>query len=114
MEVLPRVQADYAKHGDWNFVRDNPDAWCVLMCPELAQNLPPRALPISDQTGAVFCFALLDRNYRVVIGNPDVSRADMLRPVVVNGQTVGWMGMLPFEKVLATNDARFYQAQQRL
>ncbi|KER88555.1 histidine kinase [Xanthomonas arboricola pv. celebensis] len=114
LEVLPRVQADYAKHGDWNFIRDNPDAWFVLMRPELPQNLPPRAPPISDQTGAVFRFALLDRDYRVIIGNPDVSRTDTLRPVVVHGQTVGWMGMLPFEKVLTANDARFYQAQQRL
>ncbi|KMM77034.1 histidine kinase [Xanthomonas sp. NCPPB 1128] len=112
LETLPRVRAEYARHGNWDFVRDNPDVWFVLMRPEHGPGTPPRAPPISDQTGAVFRFALLDQDYRPVIGNPDVGRDDILRPVVVGGRTVGWMAMLPFQKALAAADARFYAAQQ--
>ncbi len=113
METMPRIRAGYASHGNWDFVRDNPDAWFVLMRPERRPDLPQRAPPVSDQTGAVFRFALLDRNYNVVIGNSDAGREDILRPVVVDGQTVGWMAMLSFQKVLAAADARFYDAQLR-
>ncbi|MET0550494.1 MAG: sensor histidine kinase efflux regulator BaeS [Xanthomonas sp.] len=111
LEALPRVRAEYARHGNWDFVRDNPDAWFGMMRPEPRPTLPLRP-PISDQTGAVFRFALLDQDYTSVIGNPDVGRDDILRPVVVDGRTVGWMAMLPFQKALAAADARFYAAQQ--
>lgn len=40
-ETLPRVRAEYARHGSWEFVRDNPDAWFVLMRPERGPG-PPR------------------------------------------------------------------------
>ncbi|WAW90946.1 sensor histidine kinase efflux regulator BaeS [Xanthomonas citri pv. malvacearum] len=113
LEALPRVRAEYARHGNWDFARDNPDVWFVLMRPERGSGPPRRAPPISDQTGAVFRFALLDQDYTPVIGNPDVGRDDILRPVVVGGRTVGWMAMLPFQKALAGADARFYAAQQR-
>ncbi|MBO9880604.1 sensor histidine kinase efflux regulator BaeS [Xanthomonas sp. D-109] len=112
-EALPRVRAEYARHGNWEFVRDNPDVWFVLMRPERGPGPPRRAPPISDQTGAVFRFALLDQDFKSLIGNPDVGRDDILRPVVVDGRTVGWMAMLPFQKALAAADARFYTAQQR-
>lgn len=113
MEVLPRVRDGYAAAGDWSFIRDNPDAWYVLMRPEHRQVAGREAPPLSDQTGAVFRFAVLDRDYHVVIGNPEVGKMDVLRPVVVRGQTVGWMAMLPFQKVLARADAQFYEAQRR-
>ncbi|MCI2262174.1 sensor histidine kinase efflux regulator BaeS [Xanthomonas indica] len=113
LEAMPRVRAEYARHGNWDFVRDNPEVWFVLMRPERGPGPPRRAPPISDQTGAVFRFALLDQDYTSVIGNPDVGRDDILRPVVVGGRTVGWMAMLPFQKALAAADARFYAAQQR-
>ncbi|WP_420008226.1 sensor histidine kinase efflux regulator BaeS [Xanthomonas sacchari] len=112
-EALPRVRAEYALHGSWDFVRDNPEVWFVLMRPERGPGPPRRAPPISDQTGAVFRFALLDQDFKSLIGNPDVGRDDILRPVVVDGRTVGWMAMLPFQKALAAADARFYAAQQR-
>ncbi|AJC46297.1 sensor histidine kinase efflux regulator BaeS [Xanthomonas sacchari] len=112
-EALPRVRAEYARHGNWDFVRDNPEVWFVLMRPERGPGPPRRAPPISDQTGAVFRFALLDQDFKSLIGNPDVGRDDILRPVVVDGRTVGWMAMLPFQKALAAADARFYAAQQR-
>lgn len=113
MEVMPRVRAGYAHHGNWDFIRDNPDAWFLLMRPERSAALAPRAPPVSDQTGAVLRFALLDSRYKVLIGNPDVDRSDVMRPVVVDGRTVGWMAMRSFEKVLAVADARFYRAQLR-
>lgn len=113
MEVMPRVRSGYAQRGDWGFIRDNPDAWFLLMRPEKRNAMPLRAPPFSDQTGAVFRFAVLDADYRVVIGNRDADRNDILRPVVVDGRTVGWMAMVPFQKALAVADARFYEAQVR-
>ncbi|MFT4199015.1 MAG: sensor histidine kinase efflux regulator BaeS [Pseudoxanthomonas sp.] len=112
LEVLPRVRDAYAQHGNWQFIRDNPDAWFVMMRPERvdAPRGPARP-PISDQTGAVFRFAVLDRDYRVLVGNREADRTAILRPIQVDGQVVGWMAMLPFERALAAGDARFYARQ---
>jgi len=35
------------------------------------------------------------------------------QPIVVDGETVGWMAMLSFEKVLASAESRFFAAQLR-
>jgi len=112
--MLPRLGKEYLRHGSWNFIRDNPDVWFPLLSPEPHVQGPPLGPPpISDQTGAVFRFAVLDPEYRVLVGNPEAGRDSILRPVEVNGEVVGWMAMLPFQHALAGGDARFYEAQLR-
>lgn len=110
-EVLPRLGAEYATHGSWDFVRDNPSAWFALMRPERRADARPRAPSISDQTGAVPRFAVLDRDYRVLVGNPAAGRDSILRPIDAGGRVVGWMAMVPFQRALGAGDARFFAAQ---
>ncbi|WP_407354543.1 sensor histidine kinase efflux regulator BaeS [Luteimonas sp. R10] len=112
-ELMPRVEAGYARAGSWNLVRANRDGWITLLHPERAPGQPPRAPPVSDQTGGVFRLALLDRDYEVILGNPDAGRDDVIEPVVVDGETVGWMAVVSFEKVLASAESRFFSAQLR-
>ncbi|WP_149194514.1 sensor histidine kinase efflux regulator BaeS [Luteimonas suaedae] len=112
-ELMPRVEAGYARAGSWDQVRANRDGWIALLQPERAPGQPPRAPPVSDQTGGVFRLALLDRDYEVILGNPDAGRDDVIEPVVVDGETVGWMAIVSFEKVLASAESRFFSAQLR-
>jgi len=112
-ELMPRVEAAYAQGGGWEHIREDNDAWIALLKPERVPGQRQRSRPVSDQTGAPFRIAVLDRDYGVVIGNPDAGRDDVLKPVVVDGDAVGWMAMVPFKKVLASAESRFYSAQLR-
>lgn len=112
-ELMPRAEAAYAQAGSWDPVREDNAAWIGLLKPERVPGRQQLRRAVPDQTGAPFRMAVLDRDYRVVIGNPDAGRDDALQPVVVDGQTVGWMAMVPFRKVLASAESRFYSAQLR-
>lgn len=111
-EVLPQVQAGYARHGSWAFLRGNRDAWFDMMRP----TAPPaddalRAPPVSDQTGAVLRFAALDLQGRYLAGNPQARMDGIRLPVQADGRTVGWLVMIPFEKAIAAGDVRFAREQ---
>lgn len=58
--------------------------------------------------------ALMDTQGRLLMGNPAAATPRGVRlPVRVDGQTVGWLSMLPLEKAVERSDVRFYEAQQR-
>lgn len=113
--LLPRLQGEYARHGDWEFVRGHPDVWFTLLRPSEAEeiDIESRVPPVSDQSGAVFRFALLDAQGHRIAGNPAVATDAIRRPVVVDGRTVGWMAMVPFQRVLAGNEQRFIEEQKQ-
>jgi two-component system sensor histidine kinase BaeS len=70
---------------------------------------------VSDQTGAILRFALLDGDGHIVIGNANADAADAIRlPLqTTQGERVGWLAMVPFENAIAAGDVRFYEAQLR-
>ncbi|MFT4190275.1 MAG: sensor histidine kinase efflux regulator BaeS [Comamonas sp.] len=133
-EVLPRVAQAYREHGNWDFLRGQPQAWFELMRPErqAGQTDPSamRAPSVSDQTGAVPRFALLDAQGRWLAGNPGTDSTAIRLPVRVSERgsdtvaetvsepgggepPVGWLAMVPFQQAIAEGDVRFYQAQRR-
>jgi len=114
-EVLPRLAAGYREHGSWDFARGTLDAWRAMMRSNATRNAPPgtRVPPVSDQTGAVPRFALFDVDGVHVMGNPEAGPDAVRLPVTVDGRTVGWLAMIPFQQAIASGDVRFYQAQVR-
>ncbi|GGP28134.1 sensor histidine kinase efflux regulator BaeS [Silvimonas amylolytica] len=112
--VVPRLEAAYGQHGNWDFLHNNMQGWFDFMRPSPGEWHMKESPPISDQTGAVPRFALLDQNYHLVIGNPDASRQSILLPVVVQGRNVGWMALVPFQQAIAAGDVRFFNAQLQL
>ena len=112
--VLPRLASAYRAHGNWDFVRGDVRGWFELLPPEPDPARKKTGPPISDQTGATNRFALLDPRFQLVIGHPAASGASILRPIVVDGTTVGWLAMVPFENVIGAEDMRFYRQQRRM
>lgn len=118
-EVLPRVRQAYARHGSWDFLRNDRQAWFALMRPaDLAEwngndgaTLPPP--PNSDLTGAVVRVGLLDAQEQFVAGYRQVNEALPKKPVVVDGRTVGWLVLAPFEEGTEGADRRFQRSQTR-
>jgi two-component system, OmpR family, sensor histidine kinase BaeS len=104
--LVPSLATAYERHGSWDFVRHNPRAWFSLLLGgsgEVRGADPAsasRRISESDLTGVSLRVALLDADRRLVTGNPDVVGADApMRPIVVNGATVGWLAVLPFQRV---------------
>jgi two-component system sensor histidine kinase BaeS len=119
VEVLPRVQQAYALHGNWDFLRDDREAWFALMRPsdlvewrgnDIAIRPPP---PDSDLSGAVVRLGLLDAQKQFVAGYRQINEAFPKQAVVVNGNTVGWLVLAPFEEGTADADRRFQRSQTR-
>ena len=113
-EVLPRVASAYEKAGDWDFARKDPESWFQLMHPPSIKPPPFRGVPpVSDQTGAILRFAVLDMRGDVVVGNANAAQDAIRLPVTAKGQQVGWLAMVPFQRTIAAGDVRFYDAQVR-
>jgi two-component system sensor histidine kinase BaeS len=116
--VLPNAVAAYRQHGNWDFLRDDPRPWFEIMRPGPSANgerfEPGRSpSPVSDLTGAVLRIALRDADRHVIAGFRQVSDNATERAVVVDGKTVGWVVMTPFQSVSEAGDQRFQQNQAR-
>jgi len=112
-EVAPRLEQAYAVRGSWDFLRVDFREWVDLVSPFLREQGgdPAPRLASSDQTGALARMGLLDADMRRVVGNPDVDANSIRIPIVVEGRTVGWVAMVPFEAVLPKKDERFLEQQ---
>lgn len=114
-EVLPRLEQEYHEQGNWNRLENNFPLFGQLMRPatHFADGTERAVPPISDQTGALFRLALLQPDYRNVIGNPEADRSSILLPIRQGETLVGWLAMVPFQKAVADGDVRFFNAQLR-
>src|SRR3990167_9063904 len=105
--VLPRLRDYYREQRSWDGLREDRKEWFALIHPQGGLRLDQAdwSLPVSDLTGAVFRISLLDAQQRSVISFVEL-RADAPRmPIEVNGQTVGWLVMTPFQSVTEAGGA---------
>lgn len=132
-DFMPDVVAAYKEHGNWEFLRDNPRTWFRLIRPQNrddALKAAPDASaggqpPATDQRtaspepadveliGLNLRVSVLDQDRKLVIGNPHMGPNAILRPIVVDGVTVGWLALLPFREATLAADVRFQQQQFR-
>ncbi len=114
--VLPRLASAYARDGSWEFFRNQPDRWFEVMRPEPGEQQPVHDLKtpqISDLTGALFRIALLDKDKKRVTGYPAIGDDALALPIIVAGETVGWLAVTPFQSVTEAGGERFQQYQLR-
>jgi len=125
--VVPTLAAAYQQHGSWDFLRHDPHAWFTLVASASAprpvsEPHPPTApftgrIPESELTdvslriGVSLRMALLDTERRFIVGNPDVTANAPMRPINVAGHLVGWIAVLPFQRVTAGAGAHLEDRQ---
>jgi two-component system sensor histidine kinase BaeS len=112
--ALPGVTAGYRRHGSWDFLRQQPGLWFRLLRPASGDgsDAGPQDSP-AELTGAIRRFTLLDARRERVAGFERVAARGLERAVVVDGATVGWLVMAPFESVSSAAEKRFAAAQTR-
>ncbi|MES2716845.1 MAG: sensor histidine kinase efflux regulator BaeS [Pseudomonadota bacterium] len=112
--ALPGVVAGYRRHGSWDFLRQQPGQWFRLLRPATGDGSDPGMQDSpAELTGANRRFTLLDARRQRVAGFERVAAQGLERAVVVDGATVGWLVMAPFESVSSAAEKRFAQAQTR-
>ncbi|MDO9074031.1 MAG: ATP-binding protein [Rubrivivax sp.] len=117
--AVPGVTAGYRQHGSWDFLRQRPDLWYRLLRPlpeddrvPLAERLPASPTP-AELTGASRRFTLLDADRLRIVGFASPASVAVERGIVVDGLTVGWLVLTPFESVSSGAEKRFADAQAR-
>ncbi|AMO93285.1 HAMP domain protein [Collimonas fungivorans] len=113
-KILPRLTVAYKEHGSWEFFHTDSMAWLDLIRPQGDFDEINRNLSIADQTGALMRTGLLDTHLQRIAGNLRVDANSIRRPVIVDGQTVGWIAMAPFQEMMSTNDERFLEKQRKV
>jgi len=114
--LVPRMAQAYRQEGSWAFMHNHPQRWFDLLRPDPPQSLEEHDLripPASDLTGTVFRTALLDADHHRVAGYPAIGADALLRPVEVDGRTVGYLAVSPFQSVTEAGGERFQQYQLR-
>jgi two-component system sensor histidine kinase BaeS len=96
-ELAARLAKEYRASGNWEFVRDDYARLRALA-------LPPPTIPR---------LALLDASGHRVVGNPEILEEGAVKPIVVDGTTVGWIGRSPLRRLSNAAEVSFQQEQLR-
>lgn len=119
IQALPGVTAGYRANGSWEFLRQRPDLWYRLLRPVPGEDTPwnemqeARSYTVSDLTGAVRRFTLYDVDHKRIAGFNGPTKNAVEHAVIVDGQTVGWLAMAPFQNVTTGGAQRFESGQLR-
>ncbi|MEL0027897.1 MAG: HAMP domain-containing protein, partial [Perlucidibaca sp.] len=107
-ELEPLVAREYREHG-WQRLLESRRVWFSLMRPPRPpeHELVPQGPPESELTGASLRMAVLDADFRRIAGNPQAGRDSMRVPVVVDGNTVGWLALVPFQQATTAAGLEF-------
>lgn len=103
------LEAAYAEHGSWDFLRDNPRFLIMQLFNTLFDDTASEKLKEFDKCGDVLPFTpppggtdrprlpfiILDAERKPLLGNPAEAKYINLRPIVHNNETLGYMGLLP-------------------
>lgn len=114
--AVPSVTAGYREHGSWDFLRRQPEQWFRLLRPlpdGKARATPPPLPTPAELTGASRRFTLLDGERQRLVGFAAPAENAVERAIVVDGITVGWLVLTPFESVSYGAEKRFADAQAR-
>lgn len=116
--LAPEAAAAYIENGGWEFLEESRREWRrLLFAARMAddgleeEQRRTRAFSDSDLTGVSLRIGLVDAGRDYVAGNPRAAASEITRPVIVGGETVGWLGLIPFEGVVGAAHMQFQQRQ---
>jgi two-component system sensor histidine kinase BaeS len=124
-QMAGNLEEAYAEHGNWDFLRDNPrfeignilnarpdDSAAGTSNKIEAGKMRP--LPRGSRGGhrSRWPFIVLDAERKPVFGKLGESEGMDFRPVIHNGTTVGYIGLLPPKQFLNPHQLQFLRQQK--
>lgn len=110
--VVTRLASAYKTEGNWEFLRRNPRSWYRLLDNRVrGRDEGPSQFSEVDFTAVQLRLTLLDVDKDVVIGNRGFTSDIPMRAITVDGQTVGWLALVPYQQATAAADVRFQKRQ---
>jgi two-component system, OmpR family, sensor histidine kinase BaeS len=113
-DMVPRFEAAYASHGDWQFIRESYDNWREVLSggsPKGHIQANPSRPSDAVFAGLLLRLALLDSHLVRVAGDPEFTAETPRTPIRFRGETVGWLAVVPFESVSDAASLRFQNQQ---
>ncbi len=126
-QISERLEQAYSESGSWDFLRDRPRFWMMMRMPdtrpddasleklkEFDKNGDVRAFPPggAHARGPRFPFIILDAGKKPLFGNPAEVKDANFRSIVHNGETVGYIGLLPPKHFLNPPQLEFLRRQK--
>ncbi|GAP35653.1 ATP-binding protein [Piscinibacter sakaiensis] len=110
-EALPRLAEAWRRDRSWQPLADRRTWFHALRGTDPADTTRRGGREVSDLTGALLRFTLLDAERQFVVGYEQTHEDTVRRPIVVDGRTVGWLLMAPFQTVSGAGELRFQRSQ---
>ncbi|SDZ83049.1 two-component system, OmpR family, sensor histidine kinase BaeS [Desulfuromusa kysingii] len=117
-QLSERLMTSYAEHGSWNFLVGNPFLWEEFL--RAAENESARPEPRMEQRGNRPAglppkrgprVALYDAQKQSIFGPPAKVDHFQLQPLLFQKEVVGYLAILPVEKIFASGDLLFVEEQ---
>ena len=134
-KLVPLLIAQYERYGGWGHMSEDPRVWFEIVSradfggtftpgvplpPTPFGTFPPRFNPTSasiqpaSMPGLGMRLALLDAQQRFVIGNPvfgNYVNDAAKEPITLGDKVVGWLVVLPFDRLTAGAAGAFQREQ---
>lgn len=130
--LVTQLADGHREHGDWAWVVDDRQRWqdllrSVLGISRLARRGPEGEAPASAFAPAASApvgerpppftidprMLLFDAKRQVLIGSSDRAALAVLKPIVVDGATTGYLGYVPRTQMVASLEGVFLERQTR-
>lgn len=123
--LIARLADGYREHGNWRWLSEDRQRWQYLLHEELGTRPPRRGddhePPRSAQAAPAPTppitidprMLLLDARREVLVGPPDRLDEAVVKPIVVDGATVGHLAYVPRLHVVASLERVFLSQQNR-
>jgi two-component system sensor histidine kinase BaeS len=123
-QMAGSLEQAYAEHGNWDFLRNNPGPWMRRLLTESSdrvmserfgkfdagEHMPPLRMGRGlHRRGSPLI--ILDAEKKLITGSYSKSDEVNLRPLVHQGKTVGYVGLLPPRHFLHPMQVRFLSQQ---
>lgn len=127
--LVERLAVEFRRGRSWALLRDNRSLWVdVLMpshkarhkrwlsdrfdrSPSVWPPYPPRQEKTRRYVPFPFRVMLLDSDKGIIFGRPEMTARLTLTPIIVDAQTVGYLGLLPGPALNELADVQFLEEQ---
>lgn len=125
-QMTGSLEEAYTEHGNWDFLRNDPRSWIGSLLNarsddaasgstkkfEEGEEGQPLSRGLRGPRRARWPFIVLDAEQKPVFGKTEEQEGVDFRPIIHNGETVGYVGLLPPKRFLNLHQRQFLKQQK--